>query len=494
MGTMENVIRGEQAVSTKENWGRRIVNRLLPAGLEARVRCVALLLNTVAGVFSLVGILAVPEIPLSGRIIGLPCVLALIALWIRGYRRNRFSTAGTILEFLLLCLAGFGTGVSGVLVLVLLSSLMFRSLYGTISTSLVITVGWLFSYQGTFIIAGSFGWFNASNEGATMLDIVLNTVVTGLVMAWLAITMSGIAAVLGRYERLTAREKTMWQAAAAISRAGGTDEIRVLMRDTIRTILDDPEAHVTIVLTPSALSSDDDTPTAQPPQLLRVPLIAHGQPYGAVIIRGHHQPPHDVENAVETLASTCGLALHNVAITDELRHRAYHDPLTGFPNRVALFERADQCRDRIQRQGRGMAILMIDLDGFKQVNDLHGHAAGDELLALLSQRFSGCIRPSDTLARLGGDEFAVLLEGVNHHTDAVPVAERIIEAVNQPITLAGNRVNVGASVGVAVWHNPETVDELLRRADEAMYTAKTGGRNQVRLHTAETPAITASRT
>lgn len=161
---------------------------------------------------------------------------------------------------------------------------------------------------------------------------------------------------------------------------------------------------------------------------------------------------------------------------ERLAHIALHDALTDLPNRRLLVDRLQLARRRARRTEAPTALLYVDLDGFKAINDDLGHAAGDELLVAVSDRLRRAVRPADTVARLGGDEFAVVCEEMRDEGEAAPVAARIQTMVEQPIYLAdGRRVTVGASVGVAVSRDEEeTSDSLLARADAAMYRAKGG--------------------
>jgi diguanylate cyclase (GGDEF)-like protein len=166
--------------------------------------------------------------------------------------------------------------------------------------------------------------------------------------------------------------------------------------------------------------------------------------------------------------------------SDELRHQALHDALTGLPNRVLIIDRAQQMLARAQRDGLTIAALFIDLDGFKSINDTCGHAAGDALLRSVGERIQLVIRESDTVGRLGGDEFVVLTEASEFDAGPELIAERLLEVLRQPFdlgALADVRVQVSASVGIAIGDRP-SADELLRDADVALYEAKTAGRDR----------------
>jgi diguanylate cyclase (GGDEF)-like protein len=159
-----------------------------------------------------------------------------------------------------------------------------------------------------------------------------------------------------------------------------------------------------------------------------------------------------------------------------LLHQALHDPLTGLPNRMLFFDRLDHAIRRRQREQAPLAVLFLDFDGFKAVNDRFGHAGGDEVLRRAADRVSAALRAEDTVARFGGDELVVLSEHVAGAPGAALVAERILEELRTPVDLGGEQVTLSASVGVCVAPVEGAVrDELLRTADAAMYQAKASG-------------------
>ena len=165
------------------------------------------------------------------------------------------------------------------------------------------------------------------------------------------------------------------------------------------------------------------------------------------------------------------------ALEEELKHQAFHDSLTGLANRALFHDRVEHALARQSRHRQPIAVLFLDLDDFKVVNDSLGHLAGDELLRAVADRLQGCLRTGDTAARLGGDEFAVLIEALTDPKEAAGLAERIISSLGTPVPLEGQEIFVRASIGYAV-SDQETLnaEELLRAADVAMYAAKAAGK------------------
>src|SRR4051794_26490572 len=177
------------------------------------------------------------------------------------------------------------------------------------------------------------------------------------------------------------------------------------------------------------------------------------------------------------LRRAIAMSVERKGLEARLAHQALHDDLTGLPNRALFLDRLGQALPRLGRHATSLAVLFLDLDKFKAVNDVLGHAAGDELLRAVAARLEGILRAGDTAARLSGDEFAVLCEDVAGERHAVGVAERVAEALRAPFRLGGgDEVNVGTSVGIALATEPtEDPDTLLREADAAMYRAKERG-------------------
>jgi diguanylate cyclase (GGDEF)-like protein/PAS domain S-box-containing protein len=166
-----------------------------------------------------------------------------------------------------------------------------------------------------------------------------------------------------------------------------------------------------------------------------------------------------------------------------LTHQAFHDSLTGLPNRALFRDRIEHALERAGRNSETIAVMFMDLDGFKAVNDNWGHATGDKLLIAIGQRLRGWVRAGDTVARLGGDEFTVLLEDIHTLDEATRIADRIIAGLGTPITLGGRSLWVRASLGIA-FNRPADLppDDLLRNADIALYRAKHAGGSQYTIY------------
>jgi len=166
-------------------------------------------------------------------------------------------------------------------------------------------------------------------------------------------------------------------------------------------------------------------------------------------------------------------------LEERLRHQAFHDPLTGLPNRALFEDRVRHAVARVRRHGHGLAVLFVDLDDFKTVNDSLGHGAGDELLRKVAGRLDQCTRSEDTVARLGGDEFAVLVETPQGITQAEDVASRLHATLDDtPFEVAGHELFMHSSVGIALADNGASSEDLLRNADMAMYAAKASGKGR----------------
>lgn len=210
--------------------------------------------------------------------------------------------------------------------------------------------------------------------------------------------------------------------------------------------------------------------------------------------RESHQPDELLMQSTRSIGSQIGQFMARRQAEDRVRHLAHFDDLTGLPNRTMFNQRLSHALARARRAEEPLAVLFIDLDRFKNVNDTLGHDAGDQALVEISQRLRGCLREVDTVSRLGGDEFVVLIEGAGQPADAAEVAQKILAAVARPVVLEEQEFHLTASIGISTW--PGDGDDLLglmKNADIAMYRAKEQGKNIFQFYSAQINTHTLAR-
>lgn len=249
----------------------------------------------------------------------------------------------------------------------------------------------------------------------------------------------------------------------------------------------------TLGRTPALLNSG-----VQPPefyQRLWTTILAGQVWQGEIVNRRKDGSLYTEATAIAPVKAEDGHISHFVAIKHDvterkrlevqLAHMAHFDDLTNLPNRALFFDRLRQALTHAKRNQTRFALLFVDLDGFKDVNDAHGHETGDALLRVAGQRLAACVRTSDTVARMGGDEFTVILQNVASGEDAGQVADKIIQTLDRPFDLAGNKCRIGASIGISLYpDHGEDVEILVSRADTAMYHVKHSGKNAFRFYNA----------
>lgn len=214
------------------------------------------------------------------------------------------------------------------------------------------------------------------------------------------------------------------------------------------------------------LSGHDDHPLA-------LQALQHGaQDY---LVKG--------EGGTEFLARSILYAIERKKAQERLTYFAQHDPLTGLINRALFRDRLIHAMARSKRKDHPLAVMLLDLDRFKAVNDTLGHDIGDQLLKEVAARLMECVREVDTVARLGGDEFTAILEGISGEEDVLVVAKRIVESIGTPFQIGPHRISIGVSIGITLYpSDDEDLDELLRHADKAMYAAKQQGGGRYHFH------------
>src|SRR5205814_5434095 len=188
-------------------------------------------------------------------------------------------------------------------------------------------------------------------------------------------------------------------------------------------------------------------------------------------------PRQDLLDRLSGVAAHAASALENGRLIDHVTYQARHDGLTGLANRAFFTERMEGALDRARSSQAPLGLFFVDLDGFKAVNDGRGHAVGDELLCQVASRLLDRVRATDTVARLGGDEFAIVLTDINSPAEIERAAERVAAAFEEPFTVAGEELPVGASIGRAIWpEDAAEVEALIKHADASMYRAKRASR------------------
>jgi diguanylate cyclase (GGDEF)-like protein len=213
-----------------------------------------------------------------------------------------------------------------------------------------------------------------------------------------------------------------------------------------------------------------------------VPITARNTLFGVLVVGPDcHELQRDVtvRERLSGVASLAATALEGLVLLDEIRHQALHDPVTDLANSRLFEDRVTQSLSIARRSGTRLALLFVDLDRFKSVNDTHGHKVGDELLRAVAERLLATVRNEDTVARIGGDEFGILVQGATNDAAIEVVAGKIVSALGKPFVVRDLALVVGASVGVTMFPDPtDTYDSVMSRADSAMYQAKAEGRGR----------------
>jgi diguanylate cyclase (GGDEF)-like protein/PAS domain S-box-containing protein len=215
---------------------------------------------------------------------------------------------------------------------------------------------------------------------------------------------------------------------------------------------------------------------------------AGGQVAGLIVVffRDVRQPTPQDRNRLQITAGMAAIAIEHCRLTDRLSYQAQHDALTGLPNRFLLEDRLQQAAAYANRHCSGLAVLLLDLDGFKYVNDTLGHQAGDQVLIEVSRRLRSLIRQTDTLARIGGDEFCLVISDVQKANDALKVAQTCLDSLRTPILIAGRDYFLSASIGISCYPEHGIEPAMLQQhADTAMYHAKFNGKNGFQVFTPE---------
>ena len=305
-----------------------------------------------------------------------------------------------------------------------------------------------------------------------------------------------------RMERQVALSDLRLEVLRATTLAGAVK----LSTDAITAVLHPRRCSITLDLEPvpgdngpavlggGPVAADDGRSADVEPPCLRKPVGDPEHPTAHIELY-QDAPLRDEDGQfVEAVAAIVFFATVRFRAEDAIRHQAMHDPLTGLSNRALFHDRLEQALTRRARTGGCVAVMIVDLDGFKHVNDSLGHLVGDALLIAVADRFRLRLRESDTIARLGGDEFAILVDSLDAADRSGPVAQRVLDALVDPLPLPGQEVAIGASVGIALTDDgATTADRLLADADAAMYQAKRAGKGCYQVFRADMHAAAVER-
>ncbi|MET8152280.1 putative bifunctional diguanylate cyclase/phosphodiesterase [Actinoplanes sp. NPDC049668] len=437
----------------------------------------ALLLVTLA-LAALAGLqVATTPAPVPLRLLTIAALAGACAWWIRGERRGAFPLAGEPVELLLIPLLVTALDLNGVYS-IFFFALGFRSLYGAWWLVITRTGGYLVLAGGTALALG-------------MTQAVPQALGVMVGAASLAMVSHLFAISLARQDRTIRQERLLTAASGRLQAATGRAEIHSVAAQVAVELLAGKgpvRASVALLRPGGALETVADAGAESAARhstatALSLPLTVHGQMLGMLAVHCERPISDSARAALTTLAGQTALRLSSAALTEELTDLAYQDSLTGLPNRTLIQASLTRALQRTKRTGRPAALLLLDLDGFKQINDSLGHEAGDDVLIVVAERLRTCLRASELFGRLGGDEFAVVVEDNQDAAAAVRVAERIIEALREPCKVRGHEVRIRTSIGVALSDAEVTgPSDLLRNADTAMYRAKRRGSHGYELY------------
>ncbi len=425
-----------------------------PEELLARLRWLFL----VFGLFFVVTFL--PQFASSPRPVALRVAasVALVALgvwWVRGYRSGHFPRWGLLLEAAAFLLTGLAPDDAFKALGLLYISVNFRAFYGSVRQVIAYTGLAIGCFLAVILVAPVLG-------GQDRLPQFWQTVPGVPVLALIAHL---VAVACERSERAAARERALSASGLALAAAEDETAVRGAALTAVRSLL----AAVPGVGVSFRAGGDEEP---DPPGHRReLPLGAGGT---SLVVTTPDPLPQEALDSLDALRMQVAFRLEAVALTRQLRHQALHDVLTGLPNRMHLDVELSR---RLAADPEHTHVLLLDLDGFKPVNDVHGHASGDELLRIIGRRLVACVGARGFVARLGGDEFVVVVQGLA--VDADSAAAEIVAAVARPVDLPTATVTVGTSVGVAHGASGAEVSRLLKEADVAMYAAKAAGRGRV---------------
>ncbi len=442
-----------------------------PVQLLARLRWFFLAFVLFFAVTFLPQLLLQSTWPVPVRMLSGALLLGLAWWWTRCYRRGAFPLAGLPFELVVFVAVALTPADPFKSLGLLYIAVNFRALYGS----------WQHVATFTTLAIGTFGaavaWAPALGlvDRSSLLPYTLPGVPVLAIIAHLVSVASTEA------ERAVARERQLSAAGLAIVQATGAGAVRAEVLAVGGRLLDGL-AGATVHLRGPGVEHPEPTSTGS---RTVVPLPSRSGDLGALVVTSDSPLPAAVTEALQVLAAQASLGLQGAALTADLTHRASHDPLTDLANRAAVSAHLDavidECAGRQGCDGAGSwAVVLLDLDGFKSVNDDLGHLAGDRVLEVTARRLRAGVRDGDLVGRLGGDEFVVVLTGLDGEAELRELVGRLETSLRGPIDLDGRTVSIGASIGSALVGPGAAVtgSDLLAQADAAMYRVKRARRSE----------------
>jgi diguanylate cyclase (GGDEF)-like protein len=484
-----------------------------PRDLLGRVRLGFLVAVLVAAATAIFLILAADNVPLAWRAVGVVLVGGVTANWVYAHSRQRFGPIGTVLTAVALVAVGFSMGepirAAELIDIALLHQALFRSRRSLAAT----TAAYMASLGLSLVLA----WQLLPNFDLSLFELVVQVPVVLLIAVFHILGLT-----IGRHERAALRERALATTGSALVAAKSTSDIYAAALAGAQELVA-PHAAATVSLVigtantmrvvatvggheesalrdwtfdltrapaiqqmltsqrpfeagPEVIASflaDIGAPPQLLPQTVFVsPLLARGTLRGALSVATDQSLPDEYKDALTTLSTEIALALETADLNERLTFQAYHDPLTGLANRRLLAERVRDAADSAASSGGVVGLMVLDLDGFKRVNDSLGHSAGDRMLVEVAERLTRGLPNGHMVARLGGDEFAVLLNDLGSPSDAHTVAEQVLGILREPMSLTGTTIVPEGSMGLVTTSQSTTFEALLADADLAMYAVK----------------------
>ncbi len=403
--------------------------------------------------------------PVPVRVVGALLLLALAGWWTRCYRRGAFPLAGLPFELAVFVAVVLTPADPFKALGLLYIAVNFRSFYGSWRQVAGFTALAVATFSAAVLWAPHLGLLDRSS----LLPYTLPGVPVLALIAHLVSVASTEA------ERAVARERALSAAGLAIVQAAGAAAVRTEVLAAAGRLLEHVPGASVRLRGPGADRSEPGPAGSR----AVVPLPSRAGDLGALVVTSDAPLPAEVAEALQVLAAQASLGLQGAALTADLTHRASHDPLTDLANRAAVSAHLDAViAERGDAGSDSWAVVLLDLDGFKAVNDDLGHAAGDRVLEVTAQRLRAVVRDGDLVGRLGGDEFVVVLTGLDGEAELRELVGRLEVSLCGPVDVDGRTVTVGASVGAALVGPGTAVtgEDLLARADAAMYRVKRGRR------------------